>query len=46
MYESGRGGLRMRAVWEKEGGDIVINALPYQVSGSKVLEQIAAADAG
>ena len=41
MYESGRGGLRMRAVWESEGGDIVINALPYQVSGSKVLEQIA-----
>ena len=31
----------MRAVWEKEGGDIVVNALPYQVSGSRVLEQIA-----
>jgi topoisomerase-4 subunit A len=42
MYESGRGALRMRAVWEKEGTDIVVNALPYQVSGSKVLEQIAA----
>ena len=41
MYESGRGALRMRAVWEKEGGDIVINALPYQVSGSRLLEQIA-----
>jgi topoisomerase-4 subunit A len=41
MYESGRGGLRMRAVWEKEGGDVVINALPHQVSGSKILEQIA-----
>jgi topoisomerase-4 subunit A len=41
MYESGRGALRMRAVWEKEGGDVVINALPHQVSGSKVLEQIA-----
>ncbi|MAT91517.1 MAG: DNA topoisomerase IV subunit A [Halioglobus sp.] len=41
MYSSGRGALRMRAVWEKEGGDIVINALPYQVSGSKILEQIA-----
>ncbi|MEM9254200.1 MAG: DNA topoisomerase IV subunit A [Pseudomonadota bacterium] len=41
MYESGRGALRMRAVWEKEGGDVVINALPYQVSGSRVLEQIA-----
>ena len=41
MYETGRGALRMRAVWEKEGGDLVINALPYQVSGSRVLEQIA-----
>ena len=41
MYESGRGALRMRAVWEREGGDMVINALPYQVSGSRVLEQIA-----
>jgi topoisomerase-4 subunit A len=41
LYKTGRGGLRMRAVWEREGGDIVINALPYQVSGSRVLEQIA-----
>ena len=41
MYESGRGVLRMRAVWEREGADLVVNALPYQVSGSKVLEQIA-----
>ena len=41
MYESGRGALKMRATWEKDGGDIVINALPHQVSGSKVLEQIA-----
>jgi topoisomerase-4 subunit A len=41
LYETGRGGLRMRAVWERDGGDIIINALPYQVSGSRVLEQIA-----
>jgi topoisomerase-4 subunit A len=41
LYKTGRGGLRMRAVWEIDGGDIVINALPYQVSGSRVLEQIA-----
>ena len=41
IYEAGRGGLRMRAVWEKEGGDIVIQAIPHQVSGSRVLEQIA-----
>ncbi|MDC0362788.1 DNA topoisomerase IV subunit A, partial [Halioglobus sp.] len=41
LYETGRGGLRMRAVWDTEGGDIVITALPYQVSGSRLLEQIA-----
>ncbi len=41
LYESGRGGLKMRAVWEKENGDIVIRAIPHQVSGSRVLEQIA-----
>jgi topoisomerase-4 subunit A len=41
MYHSGRGGMRMRAVWERENGDIVVRALPYQVSGSRVLEQIA-----
>lgn len=42
MYESGRGMIRCRAVYRREDGDIVITALPYQVSGSKVLEQIAA----
>ncbi len=42
LYESGKGAMRMRAVWSKEAGDIVVTALPYQVSGSKVLEQIAA----
>ncbi|MBA6413915.1 DNA topoisomerase IV subunit A [Parahaliea sp. F7430] len=41
MYETGRGGMRVRAVWEREGGDIVVRALPFQVSGSRVLEQIA-----
>ncbi len=41
IYESGRGSLKMRAVWRKEDGDIVITALPYQVSGEKVIEQIA-----
>jgi topoisomerase-4 subunit A len=41
MYETGRGSMRMRAVWSREQGDLVISALPYQVSGSKVLEQIA-----
>lgn len=42
LYETGRGSLRMRAVWHKEDGDIVITALPHQVSGAKILEQIAA----
>ncbi len=42
MYETGRGSLRMRAIWTKEDGDIVITALPHQVSGAKVMEQIAA----
>ena len=41
LYRTGRGSLRMRAVWEREGSDIVICALPHQVSGSRVLEQIA-----
>jgi topoisomerase-4 subunit A len=41
MYETGKGSLRMRAVYSKEQGDIVITALPYQVSGAKILEQIA-----
>lgn len=42
MYQSGGGSLRMRAVYTEEEGDIVITALPHLVSGSKVLEQIAA----
>ncbi|MGB9430594.1 MAG: DNA topoisomerase IV subunit A [Gammaproteobacteria bacterium] len=43
MYETGIGSVRLRAKWMREkGGDIVITALPYQVSGDKLLEQIAA----
>ena len=42
IYESGAGSLRMRAVYEVEDGVVVVTALPYQVSGSRVLEQIAA----
>ena len=41
MYETGSGSLRMRARYEREAESIVVTALPYQVSGSKVLEQIA-----
>jgi topoisomerase-4 subunit A len=42
MYETGNGSIKMRAVWEKEDGNIVITALPYQCSGNRILEQIAA----
>lgn len=42
IYATGNGMLRLRATWEIEDGDIVVTALPYQVSGAKVLEQIAA----
>lgn len=41
MYETGRGSLKMRAVYNVEAGDIIITDLPHQVSGAKVLEQIA-----
>ncbi|HIF18710.1 MAG TPA: DNA topoisomerase IV subunit A [Cycloclasticus sp.] len=42
MYEKGGGSLRARACYEMEQGHIIVTALPYQVSGAKVLEQIAA----
>ncbi len=42
IYETGRGSVRMRAVYRIEDGDIVVTSLPHQVSGAKVLEQIAA----
>jgi topoisomerase-4 subunit A len=41
IYHKGNGTLRLRASYKKENGDIVITALPYQIPGSKVLEQIA-----
>jgi topoisomerase-4 subunit A len=40
-YKTGRGSLKMRAIWHKEDGDIVLTALPHQASGAKILEQIA-----
>jgi topoisomerase IV subunit A len=42
IYESGTGSFKARATYEIEDGEIVIDALPFQVSGSKVLEQIEA----
>lgn len=41
IYKTGNGSIRMRAVYTEEDGEIVIQALPYQVSGAKILEQIA-----
>ncbi|MGZ5027669.1 MAG: DNA topoisomerase IV subunit A [Methylobacter sp.] len=42
MYTSGGGSIKMRAKYEQEDGNIVITALPHQVSGAKLMEQIAA----
>lgn len=42
LYETGKGSVKARAKYTIEAGDIVITDLPYQVSGSKMLEQIAA----
>ena len=42
IYKTGNGTFKMRAVYEKEDDEIVITALPYQVSGAKVIEQMAA----
>ncbi|SEQ71219.1 DNA topoisomerase IV subunit A [Basfia succiniciproducens] len=41
IYENGRGSVKMRAVWKKEDGEIIITALPHQASPSKVIAQIA-----
>jgi topoisomerase-4 subunit A len=41
IYTSGKGSFRMRATYKTEKNSIVINALPYQASGSKIIEQIA-----
>jgi topoisomerase-4 subunit A len=41
IYQTGRGSIKMRAVYDVEQGDIVISALPHQASGGKILEQIA-----
>lgn len=42
IYQQGVGTIRMRAAFTVENDEIIITALPYQVSGAKVLEQIAA----
>jgi len=45
-YETGRGGFRLRAKWEKEPGkhgtwQIVVTEIPYQVQKAKLIEQVA-----
>jgi len=42
IYSSGKGSIKMRAVYDVEQGEIVITSLPHQASGGKILEQIAA----
>ncbi len=42
MYTTGNGSLRARAIYTREDGNIVITALPHQVSPSKIIEQLAA----
>jgi len=41
MYATGNGSVRCRAIYKIENGNVVITALPYQVSPSKIMEQIA-----
>jgi topoisomerase-4 subunit A len=41
MYGSGHGSIKMRAIYQQDKQHIVITALPYQVSGARVMEQIA-----
>ena len=42
IYQTGNGTMRVRASYKVDNGEIIINSLPYQISGSKILEQIAA----
>lgn len=42
LYQTGNGSVRLRARFERENGDVVISALPHQVSGARIMEQIAA----
>ena len=41
IYKTGIGSIKIRATYKKEKSQIVINQLPYQVSGNKIIEQIA-----
>ena len=41
IYQTGRGSIKMRAVYDIEHGEVVITSLPHQAAGGKILEQIA-----
>ncbi len=41
IYQTGRGSIKMRAVYDIEQGEVVVTSLPHQASGGKILEQIA-----
>ena len=41
IYKTGLGTIKIRACYRKEKGNIIIDELPYQVSGNKLIEQIA-----
>ena len=41
MYATGYGSVRARAVYIKEDGNVVITAMPFQVSGEKLIAQLA-----
>ncbi|MEY3017770.1 MAG: hypothetical protein RL336_905 [Pseudomonadota bacterium] len=42
IYQTGRGSIKCRAVYNIDQGEIIVTELPHQVSGAKILEQIAA----
>lgn len=42
MYQTGKGSIKLRAIWRQHEKQIIIEHLPHQVSGSKIIEQIAA----
>lgn len=42
IYQTGKGSIKMRARYFVDDGEVVIDALPHQASGNRVLEQIAA----
>ncbi|MBQ2381158.1 MAG: DNA topoisomerase IV subunit A, partial [Succinivibrio sp.] len=41
IYETGKGTVRVRAVYKVEKDEIIITALPYQVGGGSIEKQIA-----